>query len=330
MPGLRRPAGTRSLESATDDGSDRHRPITANPGVRAASGYGRIPGRREFVIRVAIVGRPNVGKSTLFNRMLGEERSVVHDLPGTTRDAIDTQIDTAEGPIRFIDTAGMRRRSRTEEGTEYYAMVRALAALDHADVVLLVIDATDGVTHQDQRLAERIGVPRAARVVIILEQVGAARRRGPPRRRGRGRGPARLPGRVAGGEGERPERHGGPQDPPRPAPVPVEAYHQPHPDRASSNRAIRVHPATHAAARVLGSATRCRGRSTPRPSPCSPLSGCHSTVPPLRWSASCADEFGIGPTPGGIRVPDRFVSNTAQLFRIAIDGARSAGPCRGA
>jgi GTP-binding protein len=118
-------------------------------------------------IRVAIVGRPNVGKSTLFNRMIGEERSVVHDLPGTTRDAIDTQIETDQGPIRFIDTAGMRRRSRTEEGTEFYAMVRALQALDHADVVLLVIDATDGVTHQDQRLAERIGASGSPVLVIL-------------------------------------------------------------------------------------------------------------------------------------------------------------------
>src|SRR5579862_1010153 len=99
--------------------------------------------------------------------MLGEERSVVHDLPGTTRDAIDTQIDTAQGPIRFIDTAGMRRKSRTEEGTEYYAMVRALAALDEADVVLLVIDATEGVTHQDQRLAERIGASGSPAVVVL-------------------------------------------------------------------------------------------------------------------------------------------------------------------
>ena len=131
------------------------------------------------VTRVAIVGRPNVGKSTLFNRMLGEERSVVHDLPGTTRDAIDTQIDTAVGPIRFIDTAGMRRRSRTEEGTEYYAMVRALQALDHADVVLLVIDATDGVTHQDQRLAERIGASGSPVVVVLnkWELLGAEGRR---------------------------------------------------------------------------------------------------------------------------------------------------------
>jgi GTP-binding protein len=129
--------------------------------------------------RVAIVGRPNVGKSTLFNKMLGEERSVVHDLPGTTRDAIDTQIDTDVGPVRFIDTAGMRRRSRTEEGTEYYAMVRALQALDHADVVLLVIDATEGVTHQDQRLAERIGASGSPVVVVLnkWELLGAEDRR---------------------------------------------------------------------------------------------------------------------------------------------------------
>ena len=116
---------------------------------------------------VALVGRPNVGKSTLFNRLLGEERAIVHDLPGTTRDAIDTVLETPEGPIRFIDTAGMRRKSRTEEGTEYFAMVRALAALDRADVVLLVIDATEGVTHQDQRLAERVGASGSPVVVVL-------------------------------------------------------------------------------------------------------------------------------------------------------------------
>ncbi|HUY63080.1 MAG TPA: ribosome biogenesis GTPase Der [Acidimicrobiales bacterium] len=117
--------------------------------------------------RVALVGRPNVGKSTLFNRLIGEDRAVVHDLPGTTRDAIDTLLDTPEGPICFIDTAGMRRASRTESGTEYFAMVRALAALDGADVVLLVIDATEGVAHQDQRLAERIGASGSPVVVVL-------------------------------------------------------------------------------------------------------------------------------------------------------------------
>ncbi len=116
---------------------------------------------------VAIVGRPNVGKSTLFNRLIGDERSVVHDLPGTTRDAIDTVVDTPDGPIRFVDTAGMRRRSRIDEGTEYYSLVRALRAVDRADVALLVIDATEGVTAQDQRLAERIDVAGCPVVVIL-------------------------------------------------------------------------------------------------------------------------------------------------------------------
>ena len=73
-----------------------------------------------------LVGRPNVGKSTLFNRLIGEDRSVVHDMPGTTRDSIDTVVETEHGPIRFIDTAGMRRKSRVDEGTEYFSMVRAL------------------------------------------------------------------------------------------------------------------------------------------------------------------------------------------------------------
>jgi GTP-binding protein len=116
---------------------------------------------------VALDGRPNVGKSTLFNRLIGEERSVVHDLPGTTRDAIDTVVETPDGPVTFVDTAGIRRRSKSEEGTEFYAMVRALQAVDRADVALLVIDATVGVTHQDQRLAERIGASGSPVVVVL-------------------------------------------------------------------------------------------------------------------------------------------------------------------
>ena len=107
-------------------------------------------------ISVAIVGRPNVGKSTLFNRLIGEERSVVHDLPGTTRDAVDTVVETPDGPIRFVDTAGLRRRAKEAEGAEYYSLVRALQAIDRAEAALFVIDATEGVTHQDQRLAERV------------------------------------------------------------------------------------------------------------------------------------------------------------------------------
>mgnify|MGYP002478709703 CR=1 FL=1 len=129
------------------------------------AGYVRDPQTKEP--RVAIVGRPNVGKSTLFNRLVGEERSIVHDMAGTTRDAIDTRIETPDGPIVFVDTAGMRRRSKVERGTEYYSIIRALRAVDESDIALLVIDATEGVTSQDQRLAERIDASGCPIVVVL-------------------------------------------------------------------------------------------------------------------------------------------------------------------
>ena len=93
---------------------------------RRASG----PDEGRAVFAVAIVGRPNVGKSTLFNRLIGDERAVVHDLPGTTRDTIDTVVETDDGPLRFIDTAGHAPQGAVDEGTEYYSLVRALQAVD--------------------------------------------------------------------------------------------------------------------------------------------------------------------------------------------------------
>jgi GTPase len=119
------------------------------------------------IFSIAITGRPNVGKSTLFNRLVGEDRAVVHDLPGTTRDAIDTVVETEDGPLRFVDTAGLRRKSRIDEPTEYYSLVRALEAIDRADASLLLIDATEGITHQDQRLAERIDAAGTAIVIVL-------------------------------------------------------------------------------------------------------------------------------------------------------------------
>ncbi len=117
--------------------------------------------------RVAIVGRPNVGKSTLFNRLVGDDRAVVHDMPGTTRDAVDTLVETEDGPIVFVDTAGMRRKSRIDDSAEYYSLVRALRAIDEADIALLVVDATEGVTGQDQRLAERVDAAGCPVVVLL-------------------------------------------------------------------------------------------------------------------------------------------------------------------
>jgi len=117
--------------------------------------------------RVALVGRPNVSKSTLFNRLVGEDRAVVHDMPGTTRDSIDTLVETEDGPVVFVDTAGMRRRSRIDDSAEYYSLVRALRAVDGSDIALFVIDATQGITAQDQRLAERIDAAGCPIVIML-------------------------------------------------------------------------------------------------------------------------------------------------------------------
>ena len=119
------------------------------------------------VFSAALVGRPNAGKSTLFNRLTGEDLTIVHDQPGTTRDTIDTLVDTDIGCVRFVDTAGMRRRSRVDSGTEYYSLVRALRAVDDVDVALLVIDSVVGVTHQDQRLAERVDAAGCPILILL-------------------------------------------------------------------------------------------------------------------------------------------------------------------
>ena len=105
--------------------------------------------------RFAIVGRPNVGKSSLFNRLVGEERSVVFEEAGTTRDSVDAVVGWPQGPVRFVDTAGMRRHTRVH-GVEYFSFVRATEAIDRADVVILVIDANEGFTVEDKKIANRV------------------------------------------------------------------------------------------------------------------------------------------------------------------------------
>ncbi len=104
-------------------------------------------------IKVAVIGKPNAGKSSLINKLLGEERLIVSDIAGTTRDAIDTQVECAYGKYTFIDTAGLRRRARVEDVIEKYSVLRAHMAVERADVCLLVIDATAGITEQDEHIA---------------------------------------------------------------------------------------------------------------------------------------------------------------------------------
>ena len=159
----RRPGGGRSARHGRDRdvaSSTAWARLDAGEPVDEAERPGGDIGRRSS-------GRPNVGKSTLFNRLIGDDRAIVHDLPGTTRDAIDTLVETPDGPVRFIDTAGMRRRTKEAEGAEYYSMVRALRAIDRPTMALLVIDAGEGVTRQDQRLAERVDAAGNPVVVVL-------------------------------------------------------------------------------------------------------------------------------------------------------------------
>ena len=119
--------------------------------------------------RVAIIGRPNVGKSTLLNKLLGEHRVIVSETPGTTRDPIDVDVELDGARYRLIDTAGIRRKPQITEDADFYAVLRAREALGSADVALLLVDATDGVTHQDQRIAAEV-VEAGVGLVIVLNK----------------------------------------------------------------------------------------------------------------------------------------------------------------
>ena len=120
-------------------------------------------------VKIAIVGRPNVGKSSLLNRLLGEERVIVSPIPGTTRDAIDTHLEYGALPITLIDTAGIRRRGHIDVGVEKYSVLRALRAIDRADVVLLLIDAVEGITAQDGHIAGMV-IDKHRSVVVVVNK----------------------------------------------------------------------------------------------------------------------------------------------------------------
>jgi GTP-binding protein len=128
-----------------------------------------LPADEQGAVRIAIVGRPNVGKSTLLNRLLGEERVLVSPLPGTTRDAVDTRLDFQGRRLILIDTAGIRRRGRVEPGVEKYSVLRALKAIDRAEVALLLLDATEGPTAQDAHIAGLI-LERLRSTVLLVNK----------------------------------------------------------------------------------------------------------------------------------------------------------------
>jgi GTP-binding protein len=118
-------------------------------------------------VKIAIVGKPNAGKSSLLNKLVGEERAIVSPIPGTTRDAIDTQVELNGLPITLIDTAGIRRRGKIEPGVEKYSVLRSFKAIERADVVLLLIDATTGITAQDAHIAGFIIEAWKSTVVLV-------------------------------------------------------------------------------------------------------------------------------------------------------------------
>ena len=120
-------------------------------------------------LNVAIIGRPNVGKSSLANRLANKNRSIVSDVAGTTRDAVDTLIEWKGQRFRLVDTAGMRKKTQVHEDVEYYSLVRGLQAMDRADVALLVVDASVGVTEQDQKLVG-MAVDRGCALVVLLNK----------------------------------------------------------------------------------------------------------------------------------------------------------------
>ncbi len=121
----------------------------------------------EDIPDLAIIGRPNVGKSTLLNRLAGEERVIVSEQPGTTRDPIDVVVTLDGRLVRLIDTAGIRRTPRIPEQADYYAVLRAKQALERADVALLMLDATEGVTQQDQRIADLVAEAGSGLVILL-------------------------------------------------------------------------------------------------------------------------------------------------------------------
>jgi GTPase len=149
------------------------------------------PEEDEDVVRLAVIGRPNVGKSSLVNAFLGRERVIVSDVAGTTRDAIDTPIEVDGRRMLLVDTAGIRRAAKVSESVEYYTSLRSQRAAERADVALVVCDAQDGVTAQDMRIAD-LAMKAGCATALVLNKWDLTGGEGDPRGPGAGIGPAEL------------------------------------------------------------------------------------------------------------------------------------------
>jgi GTP-binding protein len=159
--------------------------------VEVADGAPDEPEEDEDLVRLAVIGRPNVGKSSLVNAFLGRERVIVSEVAGTTRDAIDTAIEVDGRRMLLVDTAGIRRAAKVSESVEYYTSLRSQRAAERADVALVVADAQDGVTAQDMRIAD-LAMKAGCATALVLNKWDLTGGEGDPRGPGAGVGPAEL------------------------------------------------------------------------------------------------------------------------------------------
>ena len=174
VSGVLQPAIERRVEKKVDAalGGDPSAITPQEPQIGASRPDSETQDQKEAeeesdVLKVAIIGKPNVGKSSLTNRILGQERVIVSNVAGTTRDAIDSYFENETGKYVFIDTAGMRKKSRIEESIEKYSVLRATMAIDRADVCLIMIDATEGVTEQDTKVAGLAHEAGKACIIVV-------------------------------------------------------------------------------------------------------------------------------------------------------------------
>ena len=159
--------GKRVIQIGCDPKADSTINLLGGEPLRPVMNYMREEDEEPDYVKVAVIGKPNVGKSSLINRILGEKRLIVSNVAGTTRDAVDTLFENENGKFMFIDTAGIRRKSKVDERIEKFSVMRAQLAIERADVCLIMIDARDGVTEQDTKIAGLAHEAGKASIIVV-------------------------------------------------------------------------------------------------------------------------------------------------------------------